>query len=498
MKIMIAYPPLISEKGVPLLGQNRQFQWFHNATYIYPMVPAYAATMLKQAGHEVIWADGIAEATSEEEYLNLIKREQPDLIMIESKTPVIKRHWKFINYLKTQALEIGNWKLKIILVGDHVTAMPEESMKNSSVDYILTGGDYDFLLLNLINHLTKAENLEPGIWYRRNQKTDNRKLITENYANTGHFILNHDLNKLPMIDRELTRWQLYAYKNGNYKYTPGTYTMAGRDCWWGKCTFCSWTTIYPKFRTRTPELLLDEIEILVSSYHIKEIMDDTGCFPAGGWLEKFCQGMIKRGLNKKVKIDCNMRVNALNKQQYQLMAEAGFRFILYGLESASQVTLDKINKNIKVEDIELAAKLAKESKLEPHMTCMVGYPWETLAEANKTIELTKKLFNKGYIDTLQATVVIPYPGTPLYKYCDEHNLLKTKDWDRYDMREPIMKSPISDEKLMQLTQGIYKSFLTPKFIFRKIISIRSIGDLKFFARAGMKLIGHLLDFAGKK
>ena len=42
---------------------------------------------------------------------------------------------------------------------------------------------------------------------------------------SGGFELKHDLNTLPRIDRELTRWKLYAYANGNFKYTPGTYTM---------------------------------------------------------------------------------------------------------------------------------------------------------------------------------------------------------------------------------------------------------------------------------
>ena len=61
MKVAICYPPLPSEKGVPLLSQNRQFQWFSRPTYIFPVVPATAATMLKAAGHDVLWLDGIAE-----------------------------------------------------------------------------------------------------------------------------------------------------------------------------------------------------------------------------------------------------------------------------------------------------------------------------------------------------------------------------------------------------------------------------------------------------
>jgi len=61
MKIAIAYPPIETNKGVPLLSQNRQFQYFHNPTFIYPMVPAYGATMLKENGHKVAWMDGIAK-----------------------------------------------------------------------------------------------------------------------------------------------------------------------------------------------------------------------------------------------------------------------------------------------------------------------------------------------------------------------------------------------------------------------------------------------------
>ena len=77
-----------------------------------------------------------------------------------------------------------------------------------------------------------------------------------------------------MIDRELTKWRLYSEKNGNYSKLPGTYTMAARDCWHHKCTFCSWTTLYPKYLVRTPEKLLDEVGVLIEKYGVKEIMDD--------------------------------------------------------------------------------------------------------------------------------------------------------------------------------------------------------------------------------
>ena len=96
MKIAICYPPLPSEKGVPLLSQNRQFQWFSRPTYIFPVVPATAATMLKKAGHEVFWLDGIAEEWTPEEFERRLGECCPDVVVMETKTPVVKRHWKWI------------------------------------------------------------------------------------------------------------------------------------------------------------------------------------------------------------------------------------------------------------------------------------------------------------------------------------------------------------------------------------------------------------------
>ena len=91
-RVAIAYPPLVSEKGVALLTQNRQFQWFSRPTYIFPVVPATAATMLKEAGHEVLFMDGIAAELTVESFERQLAEFRPDYVVIETKTPVVKRH----------------------------------------------------------------------------------------------------------------------------------------------------------------------------------------------------------------------------------------------------------------------------------------------------------------------------------------------------------------------------------------------------------------------
>ena len=485
MKISIAYPPLSTEKGVPLLSQNRQFQWFSSPTYIYPMVPAYAASLLKEKGFDVVWDDYIAEEKSYQDFLKYYRNADLDVIMIETKTPVIKMHWKIINELKAIAPECF-----IVMVGDHVTAFPEESMENCAVDFILTGGNYDFLLLDLCENLrwnsksVQAEKLEPGIYYRENGRI----------KNTGPFRLNQDLNTLPMIDRELTKWYLYSEKNGNYSRLPGTYTMAARDCWHHCCTFCSWTTLYPSYHVRTPEKLLDEIGVLIEKYGIREIMDDSGAFPVGEWLQTFCRGMISRGYNKRVILDCNMRFGALSLDDYKLMKEAGFRFVLFGLESANQETLDRIRKREKIEDMIESCRNAKAAGLSPHITIMFGYPWEDAEQISNTVKLGRTILKKGWAYTLQATVLIPYPGTPLYRECKENGWLLTENYEDYDQRMPVMATPVGSEKIKDAVRSVYKVAFSPEFIARRLLGIRSVENVKFILRAMKKVLGHLIDF----
>jgi radical SAM superfamily enzyme YgiQ (UPF0313 family) len=485
MKIAISFPPLESKKGVPLLTQNRQFQWFNNPTYIYPMIPASAATLLKSKGFDVFWDDAIAEKLTYENWLARLEREKPDIIAIETKTPVVKRHWEMINQIKKSKLEIRN--SKFILFGDHVTALPEESMNNCVADFMIQGGDFDFILLSIVNKIVGRGEFDGGVWYRENGEI----------KNSGDYdVCSHSLDELPMVDRRLTKWRLYAFENGNFKYTPGSYMMSGRDCWWGRCTFCSWTTLFPgkNFRTRSAKLALDEVEKLIE-LGVKEIMEDSGTLPIGDWLKEFCEGMIARGYNKKVTMSCNMRINAIKDVEiWRMMKRAGFRFILFGLESANQKTLDFVNKNLRVAEIEDGLALCKSAGLEPHITAMIGYPWETYEDAARTVDLAKKLFRKGYVDTLQATIVIPYPGTPLYKYCKENDLLNFEDYDRFDQREQVMKSELTSENARELTQGLYRAWLSPKFVGRKIFAIRSFNDVKYIFKAAGKLLGHLLDF----
>lgn len=186
--------------------------------------------------------------------------------------------------------------LKLIWVGDHITAFPIETMENSNVDYLITGGDYDFVMVNLLNHIYLGEKLEPGIYWRQGDKDIKARAKVKTHLKNGGVactlggaVIRHSLDELPFVDRTLTKWELYAYENGNYKYTPATYMYSGRDCWWNRCTFCVWDhTLNPigSYRSFSPERLFAEVKHVVDKYGVKEIFDDAGTLFIGPRLKK--------------------------------------------------------------------------------------------------------------------------------------------------------------------------------------------------------------------
>lgn len=456
MKVIFAWPPLKNPKGYPTIGQNRQFQWFKDPTFVYPIIPAIAATMLLRSKHDVLWLDAIAEEADELEFGKVIVQNKPDFIVFEAPTPLIGRYIEIINGIKQH---LGN--IKIILCGDHVTACMDEVKKECHADYFVAGGKWHKEVFKIIHGETWPQD----------------KL-------------------LPHIDRTATRSALYAYRNGNYRFIPGTYIMSAFDCAHRPgCSFCSWAEYHKEYEVRPVDDVINEIAMLIQM-GFKEIFDDSGTFPTGEWLREFCAKVVENDFQKYVDFGCNMRFGALEVKDISLLAQAGFRMILWGVESVSQYTLDQLNKGVSIDSISRDLILAKEAGLNNHLTVMFGFPWETYEEAKHTYNMVRYWLLKGYAWSAQASICIPYPITPLWRECKEKGLLLTEDWARYDMTEPVMKIPYSKEKLFALQRGIYNIAFHPKFLWHKLRTVRSMADLQYYLRIGQKIydrFGHFYE-----
>jgi radical SAM superfamily enzyme YgiQ (UPF0313 family) len=207
-----------------------------------------------------------------------------------------------------------------------------------------------------------------------------------------------DFLKLPIPDRLWTDAFNPKYqKYGNYKYHPATHMQAADGCWHGQCTFC--VENGRGYACRTVDSVLSEIEEC-KRLGFKEIFDDSGTFPQGKWLIEFCQEKFLH--YKDIVFGCNMRIGA--NVDFSFMKSAGFRMVLFGIESANQKTLDRLNKGVNADDIIPTIKNAAEAGLEPHIAVMFGIDGETEEEERKTLDLVHYLLRKGYAKTAQASV----------------------------------------------------------------------------------------------
>lgn len=281
---------------------------------------------------------------------------------------------------------------------------------------------------------------------------DSETFFTYDKTITSEEQIDVSFLSLPHPNRNLTRaFEPKYQQNGNFKYLPGTYMQSALDCWYAQCTFCKWAKLYPKVQTRSVTTMLREVE-QCRDMGFKEIFDDSGTFPMGEWLYNFIHGLCQ--VKNKVRISCNMRLDYHHPNLHGLkwMRKAGFRMILYGLESANQRTLDKLNKGINIDSAIHYIKQSAIAGLETHISAMVGFPWETKEEVLNTVNLVQSLLIKGYAKTAQMSFYTPSSGSQ------------------------------GNEAHRKYVTAHYKVAFNPLFWYNKIVAIRSVDDFNYLIR----------------
>lgn len=488
MRIAFIYPPHTMGRRYPLLSQNRIFSYTQsNEIKIYPYVLAQAVTLLKNKGHDVIFIDGINERLTEKEFLDILNGFKPQVCVLETKAPVIYEHWSFINKMKQEK------GYKFILIGDHVSFFPEESFESSQVDYVLCGGDYDFSLAGLADYLEgRQASLPGGVYYREGRWI----------KNSGKFNLAQNLDDLPLVNRELTKYKIYGEA---YLYRPCAYIMTGRGCATakgiGKCTFCIWQYALWKCsaRLRSVESVAEEIKELAGRYKIKEVFDDneSGAVWNKEWLEKFYERLKKDGLLNKIMLSSNARADTLDKETCFLLKKMNFRLLKVGLESGNNKTLEILKKDETIEQIVEGVKNAKDAGLRVMLTVMVGYPWEDEMDIRRTLETARQLllYKTRCGDSLEANVIIPYPGTPLYELSVKNKYFKvdTSDYRNYGRSKTLFDLAYDPQNWCN---KIWRLHFHPKFIIKSALTAKNYHDVRLLFRGLKSLCGHIRDWAG--
>jgi radical SAM superfamily enzyme YgiQ (UPF0313 family) len=169
------------------------------------------------------------------------------------------------------------------------------------------------------------------------------------------------------------------------------------------------------------------------------------------------------------------------------MRKSGCKMIRLGVESGSQEVLNKIRKGLTLRQIEEGFRLVKKHGIQALGGFMFGFPYDSRETVEQTIAFAKKLSP----DQVQFSINMCYPGTSLYEYAKDHDLLVAKSFKEFDMTHgPVVRTEDMERgELEHILSRAYKKFyFRPKFIFQTIVHMKDFDEIRRTLRSLLSLI----------
>jgi anaerobic magnesium-protoporphyrin IX monomethyl ester cyclase len=218
------------------------------------------------------------------------------------------------------------------------------------------------------------------------------------------------------------------------------------------CDFCSRPVFGNLFRRRSLEAVFEEVEqIRRLGYDSLWIADDNFTLDLA-FLEKFCAGMLGRGLTWT----CLSRSTGIDADLARLMQAAGCQRVYLGLETGSPATLQLMHKQATVEDGANAVHLFHAAGVETAAFFIVGYPGETTASIDATFQHALTL----PLDAISFNVPFPLPGSKLFDRVT--GLDKDRDWNQENEVTFVYSSEFDPRWLRRRIQQTMRAFAEKK------------------------------------
>ncbi len=484
MKIFFINPPYKSEYG-KFSREQRSPAITKSRTIYYPLWLIYAAAVAKKNDFEVLFLDAPAKQMGVEDSFNEIKEKGAGtkLFVLDTSTPSIYSDIEFLKGIKN--IYPNSYA---ILVGTHVSALAEETLKiDDSIDAVARH-EYDYIVRDLAIAIRDDKDLASvkGITYRKGNE-----IITN-----PDMPFIEELDEIPFASEFIKEY----LDERDYFFSPATYPeiqiFTGRGCPY-RCNYC----VYPQvmhgheYRLRSAKNVVEEFEYIAKNFpDVKEIVIEDDTFTASQErVKEICKLLIDLKLNKRFRWLCNARVNTVDLELMKLMKKAGCRLLIPGIESGNQKILNNIKKGTRVEQYVPYVKNAKKAGLLIHACYMVGNEGETKETMQETLELALKLNT----DTAQFFPLIPYPGTEAYEWAKKNGYIKG-DYSNYNKENgdhnTVLNMPhLSTQEMNEFCDYARKKYyLRASYIFHRLwMGIRDPEDLKRSLKAFRRIKGYL-------
>lgn len=372
-----------------------------------PFGVSYISAVLKQGGHTTdVYV--LSPRTTPKEACRYIERVRPDILAFSL---VYREYHRMVDLAKIIREQFHD--MFMVAGGTHITLHPDEAIEAGFNAICI--GEGEETMLELANRMQKGEDLLgiKNIWLKA-EGVVHKSALRE---------FNCNLDALPFPDRDM--WIPFIENT-----RTAISVLLGRGCNFC-CAYCCNHAIkraipgqYVRFRT--PENIFKEIEYIVEHYpehdtvyfEVEAINSDMNFF------EEFMTKLVEynKSLPRTIHYGTNIRVvsNQDWNTIFKTMRRANIGFINIGLESGSaRIRKDIMKRNYSNDDVLQAVQAAKKNRILTLLYAMMGLPTETKEEYEGTVEMIRKCRP----NILHMGVFYPYPGTDLYKLCDDLHLL---------------------------------------------------------------------------
>lgn len=458
-KILLIYPPS------PVLNREDRCQQPTKELIVIPPLPPtdlmYLAAISEKCGLSAI----IKDYSQGGDYEKDLREFSPDYLLINVAMPTLENDLKALDIAKEICPNI-----KTIAKGATFLTLAKEILeKSNSLDMAIIG-EAEYTLKEILEEKNPPEIL--GLCYR-----SDAEIIQNEFR---PFIDN--LDELPFPARHLVDNSIYRRPDNNKVQAT---IKVSRGCPF-HCFFCLATpTSGSKVRKRSAENIIAEIKECVEKYGITNFLFWSDIFDIDkDWTMNLCRKIIESGL--KITWSANTRADTADFEMAKLMYKSGCRLVSIGVESGSQYMLDKMGKNITLDDVRKTVKLFKKAGIRIYNYFVIGLPWESEETVEDTIKFAIEL-NSDFISFYTAT---PLPGSKFYDYARENNLFDNEtNFENAYFYPAVNTHNLSKERVFELHKSALKRFyLRPRYILKMLFKIRSFAEIKSYFTAGFNIL----------
>jgi anaerobic magnesium-protoporphyrin IX monomethyl ester cyclase len=440
-----------------------------------PVWAGLMATFVRKQGISVQIIDACAEELSPEETAERMAELNPILtaVVVYGHQPSASTQVMTGASAVCTAIKQRSPNQKILLVGGHVAALPERTLREEDADFVALGEGL-YTLLELIQTLKSDQcnysNVR-GLCYWDGNTVK---------ANPAAPLLQ-DLDKqMPGVAWELL--PMTRYRSHNWHCFDGLqrqpyaalYTTLGCPF---HCSFCciqapfksgekelGYKEITNSYRFWSPQAVIAQIDILVNQYGVRNIKIADEMFVLNPkHVLGICNLIIERGYD--LNIWAYARVDTIRDEMLEKLKQAGFNWLALGIEAASDRVRDDVQKGFDQEDVYKTIEKVRAVGINVIGNYIFGLPEDDLESMQATLDLALEL-NCEFANFYSA---MAYPGSPLYNLALKEGWSLPKNWSGYSQHAvdslPLPTKYLSASEVLRFRDQAFQIYFNnPKYL----------------------------------